>query len=77
MAYLVVYFYMGKIFKNKPRGQGQRGHQPHRGPKTNEKVDLMDPVLYLGGLDLEKYPVLPTQNEENEEEEIENPLNKR
>lgn len=68
---------MQKTFKNKPRRPFNKAKAPYRGPKSNEKVDIMDPILYVGGLDPEKYPVLPTQNEENQEEEVENPLNKR
>ncbi|MBT4349224.1 hypothetical protein HOD19_00375 [bacterium] len=44
--------------------------------KVNAK-DLIDPVLYVGGLDPEKYPNLAQDKEEKVEEEIENPLNKR
>lgn len=68
---------MPKVFKNKMKKQGNRPRGPRRGPKSNEKVDLMDPIRYQGGLDAEKYPVLPLENKETEEEEIENPLNKR
>ena len=81
---------MAKIFK-KPKS-GNKKPRPKRGfkprgkalgikadsgrPKTTAK-DLVDPVLYIGGLDKEKYPTLPIENEKKPEEEIENPLNKR
>ena len=51
-----------------------------KGPKTHKIVDpkdLVDPVLYTGGLDSEKYPILSQDKEEKVEEEIENPLNQR
>lgn len=68
---------MAKIFKNKKRGPGPRGPKKPHGPKKEEKLDLMDPILYQGGLDQEKYPVLATQKEDTGEEEVENPLNQR
>ncbi len=61
---------MAKIFrKNKAKNKPSA--------KTRQKEDLMDPVLYNGGLDKEKYPNLPLSNEKKEDAEIENPLNKR
>jgi len=51
-----------------------------RSDKSRKKVsdkDLVDPVLYVGGLDPEKYPNLSQDKEEKIEEEIENPLNQR
>jgi len=68
---------MAKIFKNKKRSQANRGPKKPHGSKNDEKVDLMDPILYQGGLDQEKYPVLATQKEDTGEEEVENPLNQR
>ncbi|MBT6691068.1 hypothetical protein HOB10_01900 [Candidatus Parcubacteria bacterium] len=82
---------MAKIFKN--TNPGRRKNRPKRGfkpkkqnfqspaakarPKTTAK-DLVDPVLYIGGLDKETYPTLPIEKKEKKpEEEIENPLNKR
>ena len=46
-------------------------------PKKQEKVELIDPVLYIGDLDNKKYPFLPLENEQKPEEDVENPLNKR
>ena len=57
---------MPKIFKKNPRNRTKKG-----------KEELVDPVLYMGGLDKEKYPFLSLEKEEKQEEEIENPLNKR
>ncbi|MFA6307349.1 MAG: hypothetical protein WCS88_03495 [Patescibacteria group bacterium] len=45
--------------------------------KTKVKEDIMDPILYNGGLDKEKYPQLPLEARDKPEEEIENPLNQR
>ena len=45
--------------------------------QPQEKVELVDPVLYRGGLEEGKYPFLPLEKREKPEEEIENPLNKR
>jgi len=64
---------MAKFFqKNK---QEHRFDGPHS-PKP-EKVELIDPVLYIGELDDKKYPFLPLEKKEKPEEEVENPLNKR
>ncbi len=49
-------------------------------PKKVDTRDLVDPISYMGGLDGDKYPILPLENENKSakpEEEIENPLNKR
>jgi len=59
-----------KKFKKKNKG-------PRRRPKSKVKEDIMDPILYNGGLDKEKYPQLPLENEEKPEEDVENPLNQR
>jgi hypothetical protein len=45
--------------------------------RAKEKVELVDPVLYRGGLEENKYPFLALEKKEKPEEEIENPLNKR
>ena len=42
-----------------------------------DERDLVDPVDFVGGLDLVKYPVLPQEKTVKEEVEVENPLNKR
>lgn len=42
-----------------------------------DERDLVDPVGYVGGLDLVKYPVLPQEKTVKDEVEVENPLNKR
>ena len=77
---------MAKIFKkqsNKRRTtikgtpRGKAGRQVARQGNNGEKVELVDPVLYIGGLEVEKYPFLPNSSETKEEEEVENPLNKR
>jgi len=81
---------MAKIFKKSKTGN--RKSRPRRDfrdkkrtdspiavpqrPKTTAK-DLVDPVLYIGGLEKDKYPTLPLENDKKPEEEIENPLNKR
>ncbi|MCD4760301.1 hypothetical protein K8R42_00190 [bacterium] len=75
---------MAKIFQ---KGKKKRPFRPKNAkqakarPKIVDPKDLVDPVLYLGGLDTEKYPFLPLENEEKQnqkpEEEVENPLNKR
>lgn len=75
-ADLLWYFYskiMAKVFKKK--ANNRRNPRPKRNNK--EKADLVDPVLYTGGLEEDKYPFLPNSSETKEEEEVENPLNKR
>ena len=64
---------MVRVFK-KPAKDTRR---PRQTSQPKKKEDLMDPVLYIGGLDKEKYPTLPIDNEPKEETEVENPLNKR
>lgn len=71
---------MGKIFKKNQKQPFKKGPYRQKTAKPTEKVELVDPVLYIGGLDKEKYPTLPLDNEKKDkkpEEEIENPLNKR
>ena len=72
---------MAKIFKkqsNKRRTtikgtpRGKAGRQVARQGNNGEKVELVDPVLYIGGLEVEKYPFLPNSSETKEEEEVEN-----
>lgn len=51
-------------------------------PKTEAKAPvapgpLMDPVLYVGDLDLEKYPRLEQKQDDRNTQEVENPLNQR
>ncbi len=51
-------------------------------PKASSKVPtvegpLMDPVLYVGDLDLEKYPRLEQKQDDRNTQEVENPLNQR
>lgn len=45
-------------------------------PKTNDK-DLVDPIVYVGDLDPVKYPFLARDKKEDQEIDVENPLNKR
>lgn len=45
-------------------------------PKTSAK-DLVDPVLYVGDLEQEKYPRLEQKQDEQNTQEVENPLNQR
>lgn len=64
---------MAKTFRKYPPVKGKT--LPAKPP--TEKVELVDPVLYRGGLEEDKYPFLPLEKKEKPEEEIENPLNKR
>lgn len=64
---------MAKIFKK----SNKKEHNPRRNSKKKEPEDIMDPILYIGGLDKEKYPQLPLENENKPEEDVENPLNQR
>jgi hypothetical protein len=64
---------MAKIFKKFKKNN--KDFQAR--PKSNVKEDIMDPILYSGGLDKEKYPHLPLENEDKPEEDVENPLNQR
>lgn len=59
----------------KLENRGRREDRPRSYNAKNE--DLMDPILYQGGLDKEKYPVLPLGQDRKPVEEPENPLNKR
>lgn len=64
---------MTKFFKN-----NKKDHHPSDSPaKKPEKMELIDPVLFTGGLDDKKYPFLALEKEERIEEDVENPLNKR
>jgi len=64
---------MAKIFKKFKKNKKDFKARP----KSNVKEDIMDTILYSGGLDKEKYPQLPLENEEKPEEDVENPLNQR
>ena len=64
---------MSQLFKKAKK----KPHNLRRAPKSKVKEDIMDPILYNGGLDEEKYPQLPLEAREKPEEEIENPLNQR
>jgi len=70
---------MGKIFKrgNKFRHKDQKKRRPNK--RRTNPGELVDPVLYIGGLEPDKYPTLPLENSKDKkiEEEVENPLNKR
>ncbi|MFA6466962.1 MAG: hypothetical protein WCV71_03815 [Patescibacteria group bacterium] len=67
---------MAKIFKKFNR-KAQNPRPPVKAQAPKVKEDIMDPILYSGGLDKEKYPQLPLENNEKPEEEVENPLNQR
>lgn len=59
--------------QNKPKGR--KPGPPHRPIKPGE---LVDPVLYVGGLEESKYPRLSQKEDDNlKTKEVENPLNKR
>ena len=45
--------------------------------KANKNEPLMDPVLYVGDLDLGKYPRLEQKQDDRNTQEVENPLNQR
>ena len=45
--------------------------------KKRKKEELVDPVLYTGSLDKEKYPTLSLNDKGKDKKEVENPLNKR
>jgi len=64
---------MAKIFKK----HSPKDNNFHRNSQKKEPEDIMDPILYVGGLDKEKYPQLPLENENKPEEDVENPLNQR
>lgn len=65
--------FMSRMFRKKP---AKNKNLVDRRP-TTEKEDIMDPILYNGGLDKEKYPQLPLEKESKVEEDVENPLNQR
>ena len=51
---------MAKIFKKfNKKTQNPRKEARQQAPKVKE--DIMDPILYSGGLDKEKYPQLPLE----------------
>jgi len=68
---------MAKFFKRFQKRTDDRSRDERRRPVSGKSEDLMDPVLYQGGLDKEKYPVLPQEKDRKPKEEPENPLNKR
>ena len=45
--------------------------------KKKEPIELVDPVLYIGGLAAEKYPSLSQEEKDTMDKDVENPLNKR
>ncbi len=58
--------------KQKNRGNKPKYRQPLK------PGELVDPVLYLGGLDESKYPRLSQKEDDHlKSKEVENPLNKR
>ncbi len=59
-----------KNFKASPKAKTESKAPVSAGP-------LMDPVLYVGDLDLEKYPRLEQKQDERNTQEVENPLNQR
>jgi len=59
------------------RKSAKKVNNSRRVAKKKIKEDIMDPILYSGGLDKEKYPQLPLEIEHSGEEDIENPLNQR
>ncbi len=65
---------MAKFFRNNKK---QGGYDRPRATTSGKAEDLMDPILYVGGLDPAKYPVLAPEKERKPKEEPENPLNKR
>jgi hypothetical protein len=65
--------FMAQLFKKVNR----KNKGPRRKPKAKVKEDIMDPILYIGGLDTKKFPQLPLETENNPEEDVENPLNQR
>tara|TARA_B100001964_G_C13981105_1_gene486266 strand:- start:492 stop:665 length:174 start_codon:yes stop_codon:yes gene_type:complete len=44
--------------------------------RNKKKVELVDPVLYIGGLDKEKFPFLVEKDSDSYDKEVTNPLNK-
>ncbi len=49
----------------------------HYFQKKKEPRELVDPVLYIGGLAAEKYPSLSQEEKDTIDGDVENPLNKR
>lgn len=70
-------------FKKQPKHNFKK--QVERIKKTDTKPvmpkapagPLMDPVLYVGDLDLTKYPRLEQKQDDRNTQEVENPLNQR
>ncbi|MDD5749918.1 MAG: hypothetical protein PHO91_04040 [Patescibacteria group bacterium] len=71
---------MARLFRKRKKerlfGDKKKSFDRPDSRKTSAR-DLIDPVLYTGGLDESKYPFLPLENDRKPEEEAENPLNKR
>ncbi len=61
--------------KHKSRAKVKKSPVLER-PKTSDK-DLVDPISYIGDLDAVKYPFLARDKKEEQEFDVENPLNKR
>lgn len=59
------------------KNKNQTAPERQRSGVSTKAEDLMDPILYVGGLDPAKYPVLPPEKDRQPKEEPENPLNKR
>lgn len=63
---------------NRPSPASLRGERASDRPKKVSDHDLVDPIAYVGDLDLVKFPILEQKkNTETQEFEPENPLNKR
>ncbi len=45
--------------------------------KKKQLLELVDPVLYAGGLSKEKFPSLSQEEKDTMDKDVENPLNKR
>lgn len=78
---IVLHTIMAGIFKKKPnyKKQGKRPDfkKPNKPKRYTSDKDLVDPILYIGDLDLTKYPIIPPTKKEEQEFDVENPLNKR
>jgi hypothetical protein len=72
---------MANIFHKRSNSRRSRDNRPSREREHPRKVsdhDLVDPIAYVGDLDLVKFPILEQKkNTETQEFEPENPLNKR
>ena len=68
---------MAKFFKRKRKNDSRQDKGHKSKPRKVDERDLVDPISYAGELDVNKYPILPLENEKKPEEDVENPLNKR